>query len=339
MIIIVVLVLGGLFIYSRIAEVKDTAETIRNGHLGYILLAVVLEILWLLNVALSFRSIFKSMGMDIPYERMIIACAAANFVNVVTSTGGMGGIAVLVSEARRRGFSSGRVTMAGFVYLLFDYMGFMVLLATGLFVLIRRNNITGTQIIASVVFVAFTILFVFLIGLGMRSGTSLGNALSWMARRGNKIMFPFLKRDYFSEQRAVYFAHEGAEGLNLLRQQPKNLVLPAVLGLTTKFILLAILLLMFLAFDIPFSPGTIIGGFSIGYLFFIVSPTPAGIGFVEGAMTIGLRTLNVPIGAAAVIALAYRGITFWLPLLFGMFAFRWLDTGDKKQEKDIESTV
>jgi uncharacterized membrane protein YbhN (UPF0104 family) len=72
----------------------------------------------------------------------------------------------------------------------------------------------------------------------------------------------------------------------------------------------------------------LIAGFSIGYLFLIVSPTPAGIGFVEGALTLGLRSLHVPLGDATVVALAYRGLTLWIPLFFGMLAFRWLSRGE-----------
>jgi hypothetical protein len=97
-----------------------------------------------------------------------------------------------------------------------------------------------------------------------------------------------------------------------------------------------ILALVFLAFNVPFSPGTIIAGFSIGYLFWIVSPTPAGIGFVEGGLALALTTLNVSLGAAAVITLAFRGITFWIPLLFGMIAFRVLPhTGELQSESNL----
>lgn len=41
-------------------------------------------------------------------------------------------------------------------------------------------------------------------------------------------------------------------------------------------------------------------------------------------MTLALRSLHVPLGAAAVITLAYRGLTFWLPFLYGFVALRWL---------------
>jgi uncharacterized protein (TIRG00374 family) len=168
----------------------------------------------------------------------------------------------------------------------------------------------------------------------MTSAERFGNALARMARFVNRILRPFIHREYLSVERAYEFAHDASEGLFLLRQKPFSLVLPAILGFTNKGLLMVILLLLFLAFNVPFSPGTIIGGFSFGYLFWIVSPTPAGIGFVEGALTLGLSTLNVPLGAAAVLALAYRGITFWLPLLVGMISFRWLI-----QKNEVEAST
>jgi len=100
--------------------------------------------------------------------------------------------------------------------------------------------------------------------------------------------------------------------------------LPAALALSSKLLLLVVLALVFLAFGQTPFPGTLVASFGVGYLFFIVSPTPSGIGFVEGAMTLVLTSLGVPFGRAAVITLAFRGITFWLSILYGMVAVRWI---------------
>jgi len=89
--------------------------------------------------------------------------------------------------------------------------------------------------------------------------------------------------------------------------------------------MMTILLISFLSFKVPFTASTIIGGFSIAYLFLIVSPTPSGIGIVEGVMPLALSSLNVPWSQAVIITLAYRGITFWLPLGAGAIAFRMLN--------------
>jgi uncharacterized membrane protein YbhN (UPF0104 family) len=42
-------------------------------------------------------------------------------------------------------------------------------------------------------------------------------------------------------------------------------------------------------------------------------------------MTLVLTSLNVPLASAAVITLAYRGVTFWFPLLLGFVALRWTE--------------
>jgi uncharacterized membrane protein YbhN (UPF0104 family) len=41
-------------------------------------------------------------------------------------------------------------------------------------------------------------------------------------------------------------------------------------------------------------------------------------------MTLVLTSLGLPFGRAAVITLAFRGITFWLSILYGMAAMRWI---------------
>jgi uncharacterized protein (TIRG00374 family) len=110
-----------------------------------------------------------------------------------------------------------------------------------------------------------------------------------------------------------------------MRNEPKTLLVPLLLALTNKTALIIILTLIFLAFKVPISIGTIIACFSIGYLFVIISPTPAGIGVVEGALTLALTSMYISLDDAAIITLSYRGITFWLPMLFGMLSLRVLE--------------
>ena len=104
--------------------------------------------------------------------------------------------------------------------------------------------------------------------------------------------------------------------------------MPAFLALNNKVLLLTILLLVFLAFKVPFTTSIVIAGFSIAYLFMIVSPTPSGVGVVEGVLTLTLHSLDIPLEAAIVVTLAYRGITFWVPFFFGFLSLRIL--GNKK---------
>ena len=97
---------------------------------------------------------------------------------------------------------------------------------------------------------------------------------------------------------------------------------------------MAILAAAFLAFDVPFSAGTIVGGFSIGYLFLIVSPTPSGIGVVEGLMPLALSSLRVAWSQGVIVTLAYRAVTFWVPLGVGAVAFRRLHVNGNGVRQD-----
>jgi uncharacterized protein (TIRG00374 family) len=184
--------------------------------------------------------------------------------------------------------------------------------------------LNGVVISATIILVIIASVIAFLLYLGTHSVNGLGIVLSRGAHIINKSLWPFIHRDYLSEDRAKLFAQDASGGLLALRQKPNGVIIPFALALSSKALLVVILLLMFLAFNIPPTPGTIIAAFSLGYLFLIVSPTPAGIGFVEGGMTLALSSLGLTLGASAVVALAYRGVTFWIPLVIGMLSFRYL---------------
>jgi uncharacterized protein (TIRG00374 family) len=190
------------------------------------------------------------------------------------------------------------------------------------------------EVIASLIFVGIAVGLAILLYLGTRSEHALGNALAWLTRRVNWFARPFLrgdKRVYIPESRAYAFAADTAEGLSELRSNPRCLVPPVLLALCSKALWILILSLVFMAFSVPISIGTLIAGFTIALLFMIVSPTPSGVGIVEGTLTLTLASFYIPLADAAVVAITYRAITFWVPLLVGMFAMRWLAKKDTEE--------
>ena len=321
-IIALVLLLGVLLIITRFTEVQNIYSTLQQGDLLFILLGLIALALWMANRGLSYQVVYRLLGIHEETWHMMKVALAADFVNVVTPSGGMTTIAVFLDDSRRRGHSSGRVMVAWALNLLFDYAAFLGMLTLGLGVLARRNDLHWPEIIASCVLLFGALGLATLLYLGLQSGDALGKALAWMARLINRIVRPFIHRDYLEVGRAHSFAYDGAAGIAAVRQHPRGLLKPIFLAVTNKTLLILILLLTFMAFHVPYSSGTIVAGFSIGYLFLIVSPTPSGIGIVEGVLTLALTSLWVPVEAAAIITLVYRGYTFWLPLFVGMAAFR-----------------
>lgn len=327
----VLILLGIVFLITRFGEVQLIWETLQKGDWRFLLLALIVQSLWLINLGATYQSLYHSLGTHDHLKRLIFIALAANFANIVAPSVGMSGMAVFISQARKSGLPVGKVTLAGILFVLVDYAAFLCVLALGLIVLFRRDDLDPPEIIASIVLFLLALCMATLIYIGARSPVTLGNILARTARIINRLLFPFLRHDYLSENRAHEFAQEVSDGLDALRSDQRSLLTPLLHGLFNKFLLILILACVFFAFKVPISIGTVVAGFSVGYLFMIVSPTPAGIGFVEGAMTLVLSSFYIPLSIAAVLALAYRGFTFWYPLLLGFLAFRALSRSDFSQ--------
>ena len=65
-------------------------------------------------------------------------------------------------------------------------------------------------------------------------------------------------------------------------------------------------------------------------LFWIVSPTPQGVGFVEAITPAIFKTMNINAETATLAVLAFRGLNLWLPALTG-FTFLHSIVNSKKE--------
>ena len=323
-IVIVFLCLGGILIILSFSELEDIISTLQTANPWYLVLALGIQLVWFAVLGWTFKSIYGVLGLKESLRRLTLVATAGGFVNVVAPSAGIGGMAIFINDGRGRGQPAGKVMVAGALYFLLDEAAFLCILALAMIILVRRGNLSISEITAALLLLAMACVIAFLLYLGYRSAETLGNVLAKMARLVNHVVRPFIRREYLSEARAHAFAAEIAEGLGSLPEKPRSLFQPFLLSLLNKSLLMLILLAAFLSFGVPFTAGTIIGGFAIAYLFLIVSPTPSGIGVVEGVMTLALGSLSVDLSQAVVITLAYRAVTFWAPLAVGALAFRIL---------------
>jgi len=313
------------YVFNSLDEVQQVAQSLQQGNWRWMLLATAVHILWLLSNGWCFQSLYKLLGINESIHRLALLSISANFVNIVAPSAGIGGMAIFLDDAQRKNHKIGRVTTAAALFVLFDYFAILFFVALGLTALFRRNQLNGGEIIASIVLAVLAIFLSFILLLAMKSEHNVGRVLAWIADKVNRLVGIFSKRQVIHPARAHEFAADISEGLQQVRQQPWGLVKPILLAILNKSLLVCLLALVFLAFGQPITAGTLIGSFSIGYLFLIISPTPSGLGFVEGAMSLALNTLRVPLTRAVVMTLAYRGITFWLSLIYGLIAFRFID--------------
>lgn len=104
------------------------------------------------------------------------------------------------------------------------------------------------------------------------------------------------------------------------RRQPSKLGVSGLflMGITLTNFTIFILACMAVGLSVPLVVGFLI--YSIGVLVGAATPTPGGLAGVEAGLVAGLLAINVDEVSAIAAVLAFRFVTFWLPLIPGIFA-------------------
>jgi uncharacterized protein (TIRG00374 family) len=319
-----VLLLIVVFILTRFAELNQILGVLGRGNLLYLGLALIVEMLWIYNLGAFNQSVYHVLGMPVTRLHMTWLTTAANVLSVVAPSVGLSTVAVYLADGQQHGRSPAKVTVAMGLYVWFEYIGTLCIAIFGLAELSRRNSLHWVEIAASLILLAGALGIGALLYIGLKSTRLLERIMAWGIRTINRALRPLLHRNRFEEEQATHFSAELAEGLAVLRSNPRWIGWPLFYTLMNKALLVVILAMCFLAFETPVDIGTLVSGISITQLFLLVSPTPSGIGIVEGILTVALNGLGVPFDNATVITLAYRFYSFWIPLLVGSIMLRVL---------------
>jgi uncharacterized protein (TIRG00374 family) len=318
------LMLGVYFMLTRFAELNKVVEVLQRGSLIFLGLALLVEAVWIYNLGTFYQSIYRVLGMQVRRWHVIRLVTAGYFLSVVAPSAGLSSMAVYIDDAKRHGRSMAKVTVATILYIWFEYVGTFSIALLGMAELSSRRDLHWSEITASLVLLGGALGIGLMLYLGMHSANALGKMLAFLTRLVNAVVRPFIHRDYLQESRAYAFSIELTEGVAVLRENPRWIFWPLLFTIVNKALLIALLACCFSAFGVEVDLGTLIAGHSIAHVFLIVSPTPGGIGFVEGVLALSLASLGVPLGDATVVTLAYRAFSFWVPFFFGMVMFRSL---------------
>jgi len=317
-----ILVLTGIYVFNHLEELKLIVSTFRQGEYLWMIAAVGAHILWLVAIAASLQSTYRLSGIRENLRHLIPLTTAGNFINVVAPSYGVGAMAVFMADGSKRGKAAGKVSTGSILYLVYDYIGFMLILPGGLIILSMRGALTPI-ITASALIAAGIAMFVFTATyLGLKNTNQLKSVLQSLTGSINRALYFLLKRELIPAVKVDLFIKDVVSGLQGMRGSVGTLILPAVFALSRKASAMLILYFSAMAFQVRLDGGALFASFTIAYLFNIVSITPSGIGFVEGALTLILNALGIPLAEAAAITMTYRGITFWLTLIYGIGAIR-----------------
>jgi hypothetical protein len=93
---------------------------------------------------------------------------------------------------------------------------------------------------------------------------------------------------------------------------------------------------MFAAFGHPLGLGVLTVGYGVANLIQALPElTPGWLGVIEGSLSLTYAGLGVPAGVAVVVVLAYRSISFWMPVAAGL-PYAWRIIRANKQASDVK---
>jgi len=305
------------FVFSHFTEVKKLADTLSQGQWQWVLAAAALQVVYYLTFTATYQAAFYALDIKRKVRELVPVALGSLFVNVVAPTASTAGAALFVDDAARRGHSPARAATATLLQLIADYTAFLMLLATGMTVLFIYHDLQTYEIIAAVILLLLNVALTSVLLLGIWRPKMVEGLLHWLQAVANRIGGWFKHPNLLDADWAYNNAAELTAASQAVIEYPTRLIRLLLVMLAAYSIDLLSLYVLFHAFGQSIGFGPLVAGFAMGILFWIVSPIPQGIGLVEGIMTLTYTSLGVPAETAAIVSLAFRGLTFWLPLVLG----------------------
>jgi len=314
-----------LVVVSRRSNAASLLSTFRSGDPLWLVTGFFVQLLFFTNQSLFYQSVCRVFGVVLPFRQLLPPVLSTNFVNIVAPLGSGSGIALFAAELRTKGVSASRAVIINLLYYLLDYAAFLVTLMFGLTYLFLHHDLKSYEIAATllllgvIAIVVLAALFTFAHEQRLkRLLTHLGKLFNFASRI---IRRPPMLRD----EHVAGIAADILAATQTMLASRAHILRPILHGFMIEILDICLLTCLFMAFHTPTHLGVIITGYGIAVLFMIVSITPQGLGVVETVMTVVFTSLGIPLHVAAVVTLTYRGMTFWLPFLFGFLSLRHLD--------------
>jgi uncharacterized membrane protein YbhN (UPF0104 family) len=313
------------FVLPQITGLKGTWDRAKGGHLGWLVVALGLELLSFLGYVWLFRAVFirgrTRIGWRESYQITMAGLAATRLF----AAAGAGGVVLTAWALRKSGMERRLVAcrMIAFMALLYlVYVLAIVLCGVGLRTgVLHGEHPFGFTIIPALIGAGLLLAFVAVAFVPGDFETRL-QAGSDRQGRGSKILARLAAAP-------AAIASGARTALGLVRDRE-----PGVLGAVAWWGFdISVLWASFHAFGTPPPFGVIVLCYFVGMLGNTL-PLPGGIGGVEGGMIGTFIAFGVDGNLALVAVLVYRGFSFWLPTIPGVIAYlqlrrtvaRWGDT-------------
>ena len=293
-----------ILVVLHLGSLQKMAELIRSARPGWMLVALAVQSATYVSAALVWRQALCQAGHPLSLRTLIPLGIAKVFIDQVLPSGGVSGTMLVVRGLTGRRVPAGiamAAMLAGMVSYDAAYL-FVVLASTGALWLQNRLNVA--LIVGVVIFVVVTV--------------AVPCAVLGLKQWGRRAPISWLSK---------------CLGVTALLQEltdaPTRLLRSPSLLLQTVALQLAIFVFdamtLWLAFkaigEIP-PLWVVFVSFIVASMVATIGPIPVGLGTFEAASVGMLSLLGVSVEAALAATLLLRALTFWLPMLPGIWLAR-----------------
>lgn len=319
----ILLALTVLFLWvvvSRFTELEQLKNTLRQGQWILLFAALVSQAIYFIVFTASYQAAFATLDIHTRTRDLIPVTLGALFVNMVVPAGIAGGTALFAQDLARRGKPATRTATGVLLQLIADFSAFCFILVPGLIYLFFEHDLKAYEIAAAIILLLMTVGLSTILLLGIWKPIWLHRIFDLFQRAANRLSERLRHSAILSEDWAQKNAEEFNRAAMAVTGHPSRLIRTIGVALLAHLLDITTLYILFRAFNQPIGLSTLIAGYAMGILFWIVSITPQGIGVVEGVMALTFTSLGISGAVATTVVLAFRGLTFWIPMLLGFLA-------------------
>lgn len=302
-----VLLAAVIFLFTHIDEGRRFAYEAAALEPQWLLFAISIQAGTFVADTELWERVLDRGGHRRPFFQLLRFSFAKFFVDQFLPTGGVSGTILVMRSLERTGVDRGTSMATLVVRMVTYYLAYGLSLAVAMWLVWGRTSLPlpllVLGILLSVLFLTFPVLVLVFV------------------RNPDKGLPLLLQRPKFLRRYRPTIRMAAEATPRLARDVP---LLLACTGLQLSIFLFDGLTLwaMVHALGVEAPLSAVFTAFMVGFLAGSVFAVPGGIGTVEAGTVAGLGLLGVPLGVSLTATFLYRGFTFWLPLVPGLFAAR-----------------
>lgn len=290
---LVLVALAFIILYPQAKSVYENRELFSSVSAQWLIIAILVFFISPFFAALSYYFLSK---LHLNFKNLFTVQVANGFINRVLPSGS-GALGTGVLFLKKSGHSTASAVSLTIVNNAIGFISFIITVAVlGLFEdgVIKNPLVSSWRVaLLSAVFIAFAILIIF------ATNNIYKKKIIRFYKDSLAVLITLIKRPAFTA-----------------------LALLSNFGITALYIIVLAICIYAIGYTYPISQIAYV--FAVGITAVSISPTPNGLGVAELAISVALQSIGLSPEESFIVALSYRVVTYWIPILPGYIAYQYI---------------